>query len=167
MSIVIYLREATPNDVSMLIHEPDKIDVFVHEGLGECPNRESIDFDKAWDALHFMLTGVRGYSESPLNILYPSESSFHGGDEQGYGAFWIIEPKQVLEFNQALNALSDVELSGRYRPAEFVTANVYLSDAFEEEGLEALPYVMQGVPDLRKLADRAALAGNFIVGREG
>jgi hypothetical protein len=64
---------------------------------------------------------------------------------------------------QALGALSDDELAGRYDPAAWRANDIYRGDMFvehdEENSAETREYVMQGVPALRRLASSCAAKG--------
>ena len=162
MSMIVYLREATPTDVARLASEPDELDDFMFavqpEGGGP------VDFDKAWHALHFMLTGGSGYSDSPLSVLTTTDDRLIGADEFGFGGYWLIEADRVRALASELAAISDEQLASRYDPQAMLREHIYIGEVFADEGNDALPYLMQGVGEFRKLAARAAGAGNSIIG---
>ena len=162
MSMIVYLREATLTDVSGLASDPSKLGDFMFAARPD--GSDPVDFDKAWHALHFMLTGESGYSDSPLSVLTTTDDHLRGTDEFGLGGYWLIESDRVRAFANELTAISDEQLASRYDPQAMLAAHIYMGDVFADEGNEALPYVMQGVVELRKLAARAAGAGDSIVG---
>ena len=161
MGMVAYLCRASADEVGAVRNNPDSVDDFIFDDAraGRC-----VDFDKAWHALHFMLTGEAGSTDHPLNLLVASDPELEGTDELGFGGYWLTEPDRVRRFSAALSEISDVDLAGRYDPAAMVAEDIYLSDVFEDEGLEALPYVLQGVAGLRRLAAEAAQGGDYIIG---
>ncbi|PKP93684.1 MAG: DUF1877 domain-containing protein [Alphaproteobacteria bacterium HGW-Alphaproteobacteria-16] len=161
MSMVVYLRRATADEVANLVANPGA----VHETIfSESADGRLVDFDKAWHALHFMLTGDAGKTEHPLSVLVATDEDLIGTDENGFGGYWQFDPVRIRAFADALAAISDDELAQRYNPAAMVTEYVYLADLFEEEGEEALSYVMQGVPALRRFADEAVRDNNYVLG---
>ena len=161
MGMVVYLRRASADEVARLDQEPGSIDeVLFSEGSSD----RLIDFDKAWHALHFMLTGESGVAAHPLNLLVASEEELRGADEMGFGGYWLAEPGDVHRFAASLSELSDEAIASKYDPAAMSTEHVYLSDVFEEEGAEALPYILQGLPRLRALAAKASHNNDYIIG---
>jgi hypothetical protein len=125
-------------------------DFFFEEG----EEGDLIDFDKAWDALHFMLTGEPWSTEGPLAIMFYQGEEI--GPNDGYGPARFI-PKEVMSsFNTAMKNLSDEDIAKRYDPNAMDEAQLYASYIFAEEGDEALDYVMQGVPQLRTFAGKCA-----------
>jgi hypothetical protein len=124
----------------------------------ECDEGDLIDFDKAWDALHFMLTGEPWSTEGPLAIMFYQGEEI--GSDDGYGPARFI-PKEVMStFSTALKNLSDEDIARRYDPAAMDMAQLYASYIFAEEGDAALEYVMQGVPQLREFAEKCAMTNS-------
>ena len=161
MGMVAYLCRASAEEVGDVRSNPDSVDDFAFD---EARADRLVDFDKAWHALHFMLTGEAGSTDHPLNLLVASDPEMEGTDELGFGGYWLAEPDRVRRFSAALSEISDEALAGRYDPTAMVAENIYLSDVFEDEGVEALPYVLQGVAGLRRLAAEATRHGDYIVG---
>ena len=157
MGMVIYLRRASPADIARLTSDAADWEDFAFE-QGD-PVADLIDFDKAWHALHYMLTVAEYDTVNPLGIIAGNGEMF-GTDENGYGGFSIISPDAMAAFNTALSALSDEALAKRYDPAAMAKADIYLSDVFLDEGNEALEYVVQGLPRLRIFAASCAAAGD-------
>ena len=156
MGMVIYLRRASPSELQKARAQPDIVQDFAFQT--EDPNL-IVDFDKAWHALHHLFTGSGDATDSPLSILIDKTAEI-GADEHGFGGFWIIEPARMKAFSDALSSLDDAALAAKYDPAAMDREQVYLSDVFVEEGDEALDYVMQGVPALRKFAQNCVQNGD-------
>ncbi|WP_252492921.1 DUF1877 family protein, partial [Escherichia coli] len=82
MGMVVYLYRATADEVAGLAAAPD----MVHETIfAEDAGERLVDFDKAWHALHFMLTGDAGSTDHPLSILVGTDEELIGTDEHGFG----------------------------------------------------------------------------------
>ncbi len=156
MGMVIYLRRAGAADIDRLIATPTDFEEFVFEEAVD--GADVIDFDKAWDALHFMLTDG-GRTPHPLGLICEALPEL-GADENGMDGFGVISPERMAAFATALDKLDDATLAARYDPAAFVAADVYLADMFADEGAEALDYIMQGVPALRRFATTCRRTGD-------
>jgi hypothetical protein len=159
--MVLCLRQAKDDDLSRLRSDTEAADDFLFDDEAYASGA-LVDFDKAWNALHFMLTGNDAETDHPLSF-FPNNPERIGTDN-GYGGPWIYTPAQVRAFNDALAALSDEELMARYDPSEMVKHDVYLADALIDDGPEGLEYVMQSVPALRALMEKSAAEGSSIVG---
>ena len=156
MGMVVYLREVSPAQITELTQNPSNWEQFAFE---EAAPGELVDVDKAWHALHFMLTETSGPTDSPLNILSPSDD-LYGADEHGFGGFSLVSPSEMKAFSVALSELTDQAIAARYDPAAMVAEDIYLGDSFADEGDEGLTYIMQGIPDLRLFANRCAANGS-------
>ena len=161
MGMVLCLRRADDDDLRKLRGDTEAADDFLFDDDAYASG-ELVDFDKAWNALHFMFTGNGAETDHPLSF-FPNNAERIGTDN-GYGGPWIYTPAQVNAFNGALGALSDEELKARYHPSEMVKHDVYLADALVDDGPEGLEYVMQSVPALRALMEKSASEGSAVVG---
>lgn len=160
MSMILYLRRANDDDLARLRAEPAGItDFFFSDDAAT--RGDLIDFDKAWQAVHFTLCGAEYYTDNPLGLLlYEGEAI---GADMGYGAGWIVPPDAVKAFDQALSNLSDEAIRSRYDPQALAANDVYIADAFVEEPEEGLNYLMQGIPQLRRFAVHCAANGNSVI----
>ena len=149
MGMVLYVRrlgeDAIPGD-------PDEFgEFFFDEGAEDAG--DLIDFDKAWHALHFVLTGSADGTDSPLSLLLGKGEP--AGEDGGYGPPLLVSAAEMRQFHEALAGLSDEDLRQRYDPRAMLAADVYLADALAEEE-DGWDYVAQGIPALRRLAERCA-----------
>lgn len=155
----MYLRRATPAELDGFVREPARAEDFVFPEDGDNADAGLIEFDRAWQALHFMLTGNAYGSGHPLGII-ADETPFIRTGDIGSFEFSIVTPERMAVFAAALREIDDEALAARYDPAAMMAADVYLADIFLDEGPDALDYVMQGVPALRKFAADCAAAGD-------
>jgi hypothetical protein len=161
MGMVLCLREVNAEALAELRANADAADEFLFDEQA-FEKGEIVDFDKAWNALHFMFTGKDAETDHPLSF-FPNNPDRIGTDN-GYGGPWVFTPEQVKAFQTSLAAISDEELEARYDPVSMAKHDVYLADTFVDEGPEALEYIMQSVPDLRALMERSAANGSSVVG---
>lgn len=83
----------------------------------------ALSLEKAWHALHFLLTGSAGPTPTALG------SALLGGEETavdlGYGPVRILAPDDVATVAGALASLTPEVLAGRYDEAAMEQAGVY------------------------------------------
>lgn len=89
------------------------------EGEGEV-----LDLDKAWHGIHYLLTGTAWEGDPPLNFLVTGGREV-GEDEIGYGPARTLTPIETREVANALAALSDEQLRGRFAPDEMMRLEIY------------------------------------------
>jgi Domain of unknown function (DUF1877) len=140
--------------------DPSLIEVYLYpnDGDDEAPN--SIDVDKAWHGIHFMLTGKADGGDEPLALAVLGGEEV-GGDV-GYGPARFIEPEQVKAVAQALNALSVEAFAARFAPEPMQKAEVY-PDIWVRDGQEALDYVLENYQLLVTLYTDAAQRGDGVI----
>jgi len=160
MSMVMYLRRASHADIARIGEDSEAAHRFAFEEGDQ--DRDLVDFDVAWDAVHFMLCGESYDTVHPLGIIACRLPEI-GLDANGFGGFSVISPLAMKHFAKALAALSDEELARRYDPHAWLANDLYRGDMFveddEENPAETRAYVMQGVPALRRLASSCAANG--------
>lgn len=156
--MVIYLRRASAADVERIRANPTSLEHFVFE-QGE-HRIDLIGFDKAWHALHFMLTGQAYGRDHPLGII-ADETPTEGTDENGFGGFSVIEPSRLAIFAEKLSEVTDEALAARFDPQAMLAADIYIADAFvEDDPVEAVEYILQGLPDLRQFVTSCSERGD-------
>jgi hypothetical protein len=154
MSMVFYLRRIGDETIP---EDPDEFYDFVYDEKA-VEAGDLIDFDKAWHALHFVLTGSADPVEHPLCVWGFGEEV---NEDNGYGPPLLMKPEWLRELRDALATVSDEDLKQRYDPQAMVAANIYIADALVDEGKEASwDYVAQGLPSLRRFAERCVQHGS-------
>lgn len=120
---------------------------------------DDVGLDKAWHAIHYLLTGTAWDGDPPLDLLVTGGTPV-GDVDVGYGPARALTAAEVAEAHRALDGLSDEELRGRFDPAAMTDADIYPSiwDRAPEED-DVLGYVMGHLAELRAFLARAAGAG--------
>ncbi|MGK6321806.1 DUF1877 family protein [Sphingomonas sp. DT-51] len=157
--MVMYLRRATPAEIERFSADPASAEPFFFPDEGEGNDAALIDFDKAWDALHFLLTEGATSGDHPLGLI-AEKTPFIRTGPVGSFEFSIVTPERLAVFAAALAQVDDRTLRERYDAAAMAAAEVYLADDFLDEGSDALDYIMQSVPALRQWAADGAAAGD-------
>jgi len=154
--MILYVRRVTDSELQSLKADPAIMPTFVFEPDAQARG-DLIDFDKAWQAVHFTLSGAEYYSDSPLGVLLSNGETV--GVDLGYGPPWVISHPSLAAFHSALSALTDEDIRSRFDPKALVENDIYGFEDCMEYPAEALEYLMQGIPSLRKFAERCASTG--------
>jgi hypothetical protein len=83
------------------------------------PDR-SLDIDKAWHGLHFLLTGTAEAGEEPACFLLRG-----GEDLDDEGQARALRPNQEQRFADYLSGLTSEELTQRYDASRMAKLNIY------------------------------------------
>lgn len=127
--------------------------------LLESDDDRSIDLDKMWHGVHWLLTG----SADP--VAGPTSSVIFGGrpcgDDRGYGPPRLLQADEVAAAAKALSSVDVEALRGRVDPAAMTDAEIYPlvwdeEDVFE---MELEPCLLA----LREFYDAAAAAGDVVI----
>ncbi len=162
MGMVLYLRRVTQKglDVLATTTDPDSFqDLYFHDAAQR--NGDIVDFDKAWHALHFLLTEEIGSSDHPLGIMLHEGEPV--GQDFGYGSATLVPATMMQSFNNALRELSDEQIKFKFDEITKWPEDVYFGDWFDEEGSEGWDYIEQALPDLRSFAQRCADKGSPVL----
>jgi hypothetical protein len=112
------------------------------------------DFEKSWQALHYVLTGTAWEGEPPLNFLMGGgrqlEIPSHDNPLVTHGS---ADTRRIAE---ALTALSDEEASRRVDREEMVRLDIYPGIWDDDEGVE---YLLDEVRRLRTTVSTIAGRG--------
>jgi Domain of unknown function (DUF1877) len=130
-----------PDTQRKIRNDPSLMEGFLYPDGGDGEPEHSVDVDKAWHGIHFMLTGKAHGGEGPLALAIMGGDEI--GEEMGYGPARFLEPKQVQEVAAALEKLTIEEFEKGFRPAEMTAADIYPEVIWERDGKDALNYVLE------------------------
>lgn len=85
---------------------------------------DQIDLDKAWHAIHFLLTGSAWQGDFPLNFILSGGRVLQTSDEESERYF---SPAEVSSINQALSHVTNEDLLNRYDAKKMTEADLYPS----------------------------------------
>lgn len=134
-----------------ILDDPDGIDDL----LESAADTSSVDLDKAWHGLHWLL--VRG--DAPIE-----EAIFGGeeiGEDLGYGPSRLLSPERVKHVASALAVLAPDELGSRLDGAAMSQDDVYPS-IWDEEDIFA-GYLAPAFERLRDFYAAAAEADEAVI----
>jgi hypothetical protein len=108
----------------------------------------SVDLDKAWHGIHYLLTHTAWDGERPLNFLVGGGTPI-GDIDVGYGPARAFRAIDVREAHGAIELLSNDVLMGRFDPSAMITKEIYpeiWQDSGEDDSSE---YLVEYVDTLR------------------
>ncbi|MGE6257537.1 YfbM family protein [Heyndrickxia sporothermodurans] len=126
-------------------------------------SRESLDIDKSWQALYYMLCGDISDGEPPLGYVVPMDQDkyIEFGD---FGAFYLTL-RQIQEAYQAIEAMTRNELLEKYNYKMMLEEDIYplYGEAEEGEEEEFFDYLYSYFNDIRKFYSKTIAEGKGIV----
>jgi hypothetical protein len=121
-----------------------------------------IDVDKAWEGIHFLLTGSdQTGGEEPLCYLASGGTEI-GSVDVGSGPARRLTSDQTRQFAEALSGLPDEELHARWDPAEVLRRGLY-PPFLGERPDDDLEYLLGHFATLKQFVQGAADGGMGLV----
>jgi hypothetical protein len=90
--------------------------------------RPHVDLDKAWEPLHFLLTGTALEGEEPACYLARGGEELVEAlddEESVYSSIRVLTPEQVAAFDRHLSSLTTDELKRRFDVERMVELRIY------------------------------------------
>lgn len=157
MSMIGSYYQVDEATLESLRKDPSAFETFMDQESGA--DFTNMDVDKAWHAIHFLLTGTAYEGNGPLfNVIMGGEEL--DDTDNGYGPARILTPAEVKEVNKALEHIPPAELQKRFSAKKLKEADIYPEIWDDEDGLE---YVITHYEQLRDFYKNAAEAGNGMV----
>lgn len=116
---------------------------------------ETLDIDKSWHAVHYLLCGEISDGEPPMGYAVPMLNENNIDCEEDFiGAFYLT-PRQVEEASGFLNALSDDDLKKMYDFGSMLKDEIYPLTEDDEES-EIYEYIYSYLEEIKEYFGRAA-----------
>lgn len=161
MGMIMYLLRISKQELESYIDKPD---LFLENRVDDA---YSMDIDKAWGGILYLLTGKAFASGSPedevdsLNRIFFSAQFFDEDMDVGYGPAHYLTPEQVAGIHRKIASLTEADLKARYDPeAMNEEEELYPSLDWNEEIFEYLYFHFQA---LQSFFATAASRGEAIV----
>jgi len=116
-----------------------------------------LDIDKAWHALHFILTGSAWESEHPLNIVVLGGEEI--GKDAGYGPARLVSPDYVIEVNEALAGISTVDFESKFDAEKLNKEEIYPNGWSSED----VRYISSAFEEVKKLYKSASEEREYVL----
>ncbi|MEN2720524.1 YfbM family protein [Capnocytophaga sputigena] len=146
MGMIMYLLRISKQELESYIDKPD---LFLENRVDDA---YSMDIDKAWGGILYLLTGKAFASGSPedevdsLNRIFFSAQFFDEDMDVGYGPAHYLTPEQVAGIHRKIASLTEADLKARYDPeAMNEEEELYPSLDWNEEIFEYLYFHFQAL----------------------
>lgn len=161
MGMVAYLVALPEAKLAELRANEELVEEFLFPDDGESEPENSIDIDKAWHGIHFLLTGEAEGGAEPLSLAVTGGEEF--GPDLGYGPPSFLSSAEVKAIAEALKPLGRSELAARFDPQEMERKEIYPEVIWTRDGDDALDYVLENYEVLRDMYLEAAARGDAII----
>src|SRR5688572_12952739 len=162
--ILGWLLRLTP----VRIYESDP-DAVLPPGGEHGARRPNVDLDKAWEPLHFLLTGTALEGEEPACYLARGGEELVeelveelDDEESVYSSIRVLTPEQVAVFDRHLSSLSIDELRRRFDVNRMVELRIYSkrrSTKAPTDDDRTLDHLIEAFEDLRTFVRETAASG--------
>lgn len=146
MSMIMNLLRISKQELESYIYKPD---LFLENRVDDA---YSMDIDKAWGGILYLLTGKAFASGSPedevdsLNRIFFSAQFFDEDMDVGYGPAHYLTPEQVAGIHRKIASLTEADLKAHYDPeAMNEEEELYPSLDWNEEDFEYLYFHFQAL----------------------
>ena len=161
MGMIMYLLRISKQELESYIDKPE---LFLENRVDDA---YSMDIDKAWGGILYLLTGKAFVSGSPedevdsLNRIFFSAQFFDEDMDVGYGPAHYLTPEQVAGIHRKIASLTEADLKARYdTEAMNEEEELYPSLDWNEKIFEYLYFHFQA---LQSFFTTAASKGEAIV----
>jgi hypothetical protein len=117
MGMIFEARRLTPQQVAAVEADPSATVALLDR------EEDVLDLDKAWHAIHFLLTGSAW--ETPPGAGEAVLGGDPVGGDMGYGPARLLSADRVRAVAAALQGLADDSLRARFDPAALMDAVIY------------------------------------------
>lgn len=163
MGMVGMFRRLSDADLGRLREQPELVQEYLADeppaGFG--PFAE-LDVDKAWHAIHFLLTGSAWEGEPPLNFVASGGAEL--GEDLGYGPARALAGSEVRDLAAALERLPVDTLMQRFDAAALADAEIYPDIwARSEEEDDTRGWIAETYAELRTFVIAGAAKGEALL----
>ena len=116
------LRPVSDLEIERLLANPAEITRFLYGASAD--GYERVVLNKAWHAIHYVLTGSRLGGEEPLNFLV-DEGTPVGEVDVGFGPARVLTSQQVRRIAAALSPIAPEDLARRVDLARLDAEAIY------------------------------------------
>ena len=160
MGMVAYFTAASATQLKELRADPDIVEEFLFPNDGDDEPENTVDIDKSWHGIHFLLCQLANSEDDPLAIAVLGGDEV--GEDLGYGPPRVHEPSVVKSIALAMASVTPEKLEGAFDPKAMTEASIY-PEIWERDGKEALEYLTHFFPKLSSFYQEAAKRGDGAV----
>ena len=122
MSLIGHVYLLAEERLQALLTEPGQVEQVIDGAYNE-PGKGFVDLDKAWQCLHYLMTGSARDGEAPLNFLLKGGTPV--GDDLGFGPARVFRPLEVAAIADALANVTQPMLLARFDLKKLEKLEIY------------------------------------------
>lgn len=138
-----------------LVADPEQIE----ELLESDDDLTTVDLDKAWHGVHWLLTGSAEPTTATASLAILGGEPF--GEDLGYGPARILSPESSRDVGQLLASLDFAALRDRVDPDAMDAAGVYPAIWTESDIFDS--YLLPALHNLRDFYGAASSSGEYVI----
>lgn len=117
--------------------------------------------DKAWHAIHYLLTGSAEDSQLPLGFIL-NDGQQIGNEEVGYGPARLFNADQVARIDSAIADFTEDEFKKRYAGDQMDELKVY-PQIWGREAVDNFDYIWDNFVNLRNFIHNTRISGSSLI----
>lgn len=158
MGMAAFFTPVSKEMLAELKDEPSMLETFLFpdDDDSDVEPENTVDLDKAWHGIHYLLCAIAGDEGLPLAAAVLGGQEI--GEDFGYGPPRFLEPFEVQQVSAALSEVSIQALEKAFDPTAMSAAEIY-PNIWERDGKEALDYLTHFFPTLVDFYSGAASRG--------
>lgn len=160
MGMVAYFTAINASTLDELRADPDQVAEILFPNDGDEEPENTIDVDKSWHGLHFILSALAKDGAPELEAAILGGEPL--GEDFGYGPARVLTPPEVQVISTALCSISGEAFAAKFDPARMEAEDIY-PQIWERDGSEALDFLQHFFPALVNLYADAAKEGNALI----
>jgi hypothetical protein len=124
MSLIGHVYLVGPEKVAALVAQPEGVFEVIDSAYNN-PGQGFVDLDKAWNCLHFLLTGTPRGGAGPLAFLLLGGAKVGEEDLGGMGPARVFTPSELAAIEAALAPITREQLLSRFDLKRLAALDVY------------------------------------------
>jgi hypothetical protein len=152
-------------EIASLLEAPSSVHDLLERRVYQAANPvQYVDLDKAWHALHFLLTGTAWEGTPPLNFIVAGGESI-GDEDVGYGPAHALRASEVSSLHSALRGIDSRALLERYDGPAMDALEIYPGGwaEYDPKGGAPFGYYSGAYDELRALVEEGAETGRGLL----
>ncbi|QFZ92013.2 YfbM family protein [Synechococcus elongatus] len=160
MSMIGNFLQVSPEQLAALIADPSCIESFIYREDEDEEEDTSLEIDKAWHGIHYLLTGSAWEGEAPLADAVLGGTEI--GDDFGYEPARYLTVEEVKVVAAALHEITPEQFRLRYS-ADQLSQNEIYPDIWNDSDGDPIEYLVAWYEDLRSYYIEAAANNNAML----
>jgi len=123
MGMCAYFAAVDNEQIARFSQDPDQVSTFLYPADPAAGPAHTVDIDKAWHAIHFLLNDSASMDGSGgVQAIFGGEPI---GPDLAYGPARVLHPAEVRAIAAALSGVGETEMRARFSSERLAEADIY------------------------------------------